>query len=59
MAKALDVLASFNAWIARLRLTRRSRPHMHALYRWVIGARAPARPRQFAYAFVVARRRHR
>jgi hypothetical protein len=57
MAKTPNIFAAFYALIGRLLLTRRSRPYMqHALYRWVIDGRTPARPRQLGYAFVVARR---
>ena len=49
---------AFDALIVGLLLMRRSRSR-HASYRWVIGAPAPARPRQLADALIVAhRRRH-
>ena len=49
---------AFNALVAGLLLTRRSRSR-HALYRWVAGAPAPARPQQFARVPIVAYRRRR
>jgi len=40
-------------------LNRRPRSHMrHRLFRWVIGDRPPARPRQLAHALVQAHRHH-
>jgi hypothetical protein len=56
---ALGGWLAVNAVVAGALLTRHPIPHMrHRLFRWVIGDRAPARPRRLAHSLVVAHRHH-
>jgi len=48
----------FDALMAGLLTRRARRPVRNALFRWLIGDQAPARPRQLAHALIVAHRHH-
>jgi hypothetical protein len=62
MAKVTIVLGGWialNLAVAALLLTRRQNPRLrHRLFRWVIGAARPIRPRRWAHSLVFAHQRN-
>ena len=54
---ALGGLLALNAVLPVILLARRSRPRLqHRLFRWAIGDRRPARPRQLVHDLIMAHR---
>jgi len=54
---ALGGWLALNAAVPVILLARRSRPRLqHRLFRWAIGDRRPARPRQFVHDLIMAHR---